>query len=95
MGTKANPGQFDCYTKAKDDEPMFVLLARDPRAPFLVDLWGHMQSGDIFGAIEVLHNAAQHPDVFATVTSDVDRKKASEAYSCAENMRTYREEHHA
>jgi hypothetical protein len=30
MGTKQNPGQFDCYVKALPDEPMFVLLARDP-----------------------------------------------------------------
>lgn len=39
MGTKLNPGKFDCYTKAADDEPMFVLLARDPLAPHLVKLW--------------------------------------------------------
>lgn len=30
MGTKNDPGQFDCYAKALPDEPMFVLLARDP-----------------------------------------------------------------
>jgi hypothetical protein len=30
MGTKSNPGPFDCYAKAEPDEPMFVLLARDP-----------------------------------------------------------------
>lgn len=29
MGTKANPGEYDCYDKAEPDEPMFVLLARD------------------------------------------------------------------
>jgi hypothetical protein len=39
MGTKNNPGQFDCYTKAEDDEPMFVLLARDPIAPLLIRTW--------------------------------------------------------
>ena len=33
MGTKNNPGQFDCYRNAEPDEPMFVLLARDERAP--------------------------------------------------------------
>lgn len=30
MGTKNNPGKFDCYDAALPDEPMFVLLARDP-----------------------------------------------------------------
>jgi len=39
MGTKQNPGAFDCYVKAKPDEPMFILLARDPIAPLLVRLW--------------------------------------------------------
>lgn len=39
MGTKRNPGRFDCYANAEPDEPMFVLLARDPLAPWLVRLW--------------------------------------------------------
>lgn len=39
MGTKNNPGAFDCYGNAKPDEPMFVLLGRDPVAPALVMLW--------------------------------------------------------
>lgn len=44
MGTKNNPGQFDCYAKANDDEPMFVLLARDPFAPILVKLWADLRA---------------------------------------------------
>lgn len=39
MGTKLNPGHFDCYANAELDEPMFVLLARDPLAPAIVDAW--------------------------------------------------------
>jgi hypothetical protein len=39
MGTKNNPGPFDCYSAAAPDEPMFVLLGRDPLAPFLVGWW--------------------------------------------------------
>lgn len=39
MGTKNNPGKFDCYANAEPDEPMFILLARDPVAPTLVRLW--------------------------------------------------------
>lgn len=43
MGSKNNPGEYDCYTKAEPDEPMFILLARDPAAPDLVRRWaaGH------------------------------------------------------
>lgn len=39
MGTKNDPGKFDCYSRAEPDEPMFVLLARDPIAAMLVALW--------------------------------------------------------
>ena len=39
MGTKNNPGKFDCYTNAEPDEPMFVLLGRDPLASLLVRFW--------------------------------------------------------
>ena len=39
MGTKNNPGRFDCYQNAKPDEPMFVLLGRDKHAAGLVRLW--------------------------------------------------------
>lgn len=39
MGTKNNPGEFDCYKAADPDEPMFVLLGRDVTAPKLVLGW--------------------------------------------------------
>ena len=39
LGTKNDPGKFDCYHKAAPDEPMFVLLARDPLAAPLVRIW--------------------------------------------------------
>lgn len=46
MGTKNNPGAFDCYANAAPDEPMFVLLARDKHAPALVWLWSVLRSLD-------------------------------------------------
>ena len=48
MGTKKDPGEFDCYKEAKPDEPMFVLLARDPLAPNLVRRWAkrRLAAGD-------------------------------------------------
>jgi len=39
MGTKNKPGTFDCYANAHPDEPMFVLLGRDPLAADLVEEW--------------------------------------------------------
>jgi hypothetical protein len=43
MGTKNNPGRFDCYSRADPDEPFFVLLGRDPLAPALVRVWARMR----------------------------------------------------
>ena len=39
MGTKLEPGKFDCYANALPDEPMFILLARDPDFFRLVRKW--------------------------------------------------------
>ena len=41
MGTKNNPGQFDCYANAAPDEPMFILLGRDPHAHAAVRKWAN------------------------------------------------------
>lgn len=46
MGTKNKPGNFNCYANTEPDEPMFVLLARDPLAPFLVSIWSKVRCGD-------------------------------------------------
>lgn len=39
MGTKRQPSKFDCYHAAEPNEPMFVLLGRDPTAPLVVTFW--------------------------------------------------------
>lgn len=46
MGTKLNPGQFDCYAAAAHDEPMFVLLGRDRHAAVLTNLWALMRAAE-------------------------------------------------
>lgn len=43
MGTKNNPGTYDCYVNAEDDEPMFVLLGRDVHAAALVEEWANVR----------------------------------------------------
>jgi hypothetical protein len=59
MATKNNPGKFDCYSKADPDEPMFILLGRDPTAPLIVLAWavlrhhcGHNDESQLIEAIE-------------------------------------------
>ena len=45
MGTKSEPGAFDCHAKAKADEPRFVVLARDALAPQTVRAWVEASRG--------------------------------------------------
>lgn len=44
MGTKNKPGKFDCHANAEPDEPMFILLGRDPLGGILVDLWREIRA---------------------------------------------------
>lgn len=87
MGTKDNPGKFDCYHAAKPDEPMFVLLARDPLAPFLVSIWASVRMDDLEGAFAkfnaMIAKFAQHYHTHP----DVD--KASEAIDVSLAMFKY------
>lgn len=39
MGTKRQPGAWDCYDRAHPDEPIFTLRANDPLASAIVDAW--------------------------------------------------------
>lgn len=50
MGTKTNPGPFDCYANAADDEPIFVLVASDETAPLLVQKWAKWRENRPGGA---------------------------------------------
>lgn len=62
MGTKNNPGKFDCYANAEPDEPMFILLGRDRHAATLVKLWAllrHMEEEDSTKVAEALGCAAK------------------------------------
>jgi len=41
MSTKQSPGPFDCFKAALPDEPIFVILGRDPAGPATLDKWAH------------------------------------------------------
>lgn len=74
MGTKNNPGDFDCYAKAMDDEPMFTLLARDPASPNIIVAWAAERIRMI-----------ERGDAPAS-----DNRMISEALDCAANMQKWR-----
>lgn len=76
MGTKNKPGDFDCYANALPDEPMFILLGRDPSAPRLVEDWANERQIDIA--------RGRRPQS--------DMAMVKEAQDCAEAMRSWRAE---
>lgn len=77
MGTKANPSAWDCYANAEPDEPMFVLLARDPQAAYLVRQWADGRA--------VAISRGQRPIE--------DFSQIDEAHKCANAMEAWRKEH--
>lgn len=89
MGTKNNPGSFDCYEAAEPDEPMFVLLARDPLAAHLVAIWSHIREGKSEKAHSVFAALLTNADV-QTFKMAPDNPKALEAMQCAMQMAIYR-----
>jgi len=74
VSTKNDPGEFDCYAKALPDEPMFVLLGRDPSAPDLVSDWAYIRELDI--------QSGRRPRS--------DSAMVEEARRCAADMRLWR-----
>ena len=80
MGTKANPGKYDCHARAEDDEPLFTLLARDESAPNLVRQWA---------ALHRERRLQGAPPNSIRVNRDYDEKEC-EALACADAMAEWR-----
>ena len=74
MGSKSQPGAFDCYANAEQDEPMFILLARDRDAADLVDIWADARAHLIAVGLK----------------PESDRAMVAEARECANAMREWR-----
>lgn len=91
MGTKNNPGRFDCYANAKPDEPMFVLLGRDRLAAHLVSIWSKVRYGDPVAARAVFDDMLDKHTAHYFSAPDVP--KAQEAMDCSLAMFDWRAKH--
>lgn len=76
MGTKNNPGDFDCYAACEPDEPYFVLRANDPTSPSSVRGWAWNRIQMIFQGRKPNTPEQWH--------------KVSEALACASAMERWR-----
>lgn len=75
MGTKLTELRDGCFHRAMDDEPMFVLLARDLSAPSKVRAWADEREAEV--------QAGRKP------ASDME--SVHEARECADRMERWRE----
>lgn len=78
MGSKSNPGGYDCYQNAHPDEPMFILLGRDPSACFLVAMWAQLREelGEDPVKVEEARKCARDLRDWAVAQGKEDRMKA-------------------
>ena len=81
MSTKQHPGAFDCYAKLADDEPYFVLRAKDASAPAIMREWVRQQWIAWFDD----HGSEPVPPTY--------KEKLLEASACAARMEQWRREH--
>lgn len=85
MGTKQNPGVFDCYDKIEDNEPFFTLRANDETAADFVELWADIHGANPLGAVQTFARLLNQLKFV-----DVNRPKIMEAYNNAEAMRNWK-----
>jgi hypothetical protein len=88
MGTKTEPGDYDCYAKLEPDEPYFLLRGKDPVAPYLTMMWAASRNGDWSGMLDLVESMRLSKDVNARVSTD-ENPKLAEANSCARTMRAW------
>ena len=86
MGTKRQPGKFDCYAKLEEDEPYFVLRGNDPVGGYLVAAWVHLRAGDLEMAISCLGGGLGAMKTFCKPLLLPDNEKSREASACAMAM---------
>lgn len=78
MGTKINPGVYDCYSNALPDEPMFILLARDPMAPEIVQMWASTRRAAIVNGNRPQSDSAMVDEAEALAKQMIEWRKAND-----------------
>lgn len=73
MGTKTDPGPFNCLAAAEPDEPIFILLGRDPHAHVAVRRWADDREQWIRAGAKPLE----------------DMRRVWEARECADKMEAF------
>lgn len=70
MGTKLEPGKFDCHAKAAPDEPLFTLRGKDPAAPYLVMMWFYSRKGDWSAMHRIVGTMSADDNIMCRISDD-------------------------
>lgn len=87
----AEQPKFDCLAKAEaEGQPKpFVLIASDPLAAWLVDIWEAASRGDLYGALGAFYGMAD-TSVGRFASEPRSEAKLTSAANIAMDMRNYR-----
>lgn len=86
-----NEPEFDCIGKAEREgqpEP-FSLIASDPLAPWLVEVWAAMSRGDVSGALGAFYGMVDTNEI-RYINNPRRQDKINNAEEMAMNMRNWR-----
>ncbi len=89
LGSKANPSKFDVYQELPDDEPYFVIRARDPLSSALVELHAYIGAGQAGAAHNKLAEIMHMTSVIAPRPSD--SPKYRETFQISLSMEKWRD----
>ena len=91
IGSKANPSQYECYNDLAEDEPYFVIRARDPLSDALVELHAYIGAGQAGAA----HNKLA--EIMALTSEKAprpsDSPKYRETFAISQAMEHWRDAH--
>lgn len=89
VGSKANPSKFDVYPELAEDEPYFVIRARDPLSSALVELHAYIGAGQSGAAHNKLAEIMNMTAVKAPRPSD--SPKYRETFQISMSMEKWRD----
>lgn len=80
-------------SELEEGEPIFVLRARDPLAPFMAALWAAMRLGDTGSALSIFADMNSDPGYqYSRKDAVIDIDKVNSASEAARDMNSWRKE---
>lgn len=89
MGTKNDPGKYDCYSKAEPDEPIFTLRGRDPVGCYLVAAWAALRCNDAEAAKRFMEPAVEAMCKSGKGFMTYEHDKIKKAIECSKRMANF------